>query len=640
MTVAVMSESEWFRAADAWQPGDPFPLVAGPQLERYRSRLAARGIGSLPAVQARVWPGWVVSFGADRSRAVGALLARASGRPHRHVPVEAVTGVVEECGSALVALVAHLDDLDAAGDWLLSAESRAGVVTARGTAALVTLVYRTLTAPAVATGEPVTRRLIHPTMSGASAADVTGFDEMPALTDGRAELLLLRTHGRECCLHLPDGVICGRATAPGERPEPVGAGLRAPSCMKGAGCYRTDIPQSSRIPAHDLTGDVVFTHSCSPIAVGVNAMPHDVNVALGLLDGTTVAVLGAVGRHMADPRASEVLLAAVRRGERLGDILRELNDLGAGEMGERSRFGLLGDPAFTPAPAATEPSGDAGPGSAAAPAPGGSDPVLRRLADDVLPALTRLTWLDVPLGLEHLVGLGDAVRAAWDRRMAGAAGVPAAAEAAVSCATAVQRDMIERYVHTIHTTWWQFASSELGAMHQSGWRPASCAHCGRTSARAVRYRSGLAPSVELTVDLCRRCGLTRWQVGEALLDQAADMDVPMLAGETVTLSLRLHNTSSRPLTVAAGLAFVNGGYHRLPEPVTWTAELDPGERRTLHARPEVRGPHPNPDMFEAVFVTCADGNLTVLPVSVSVDNDPPADLPPAMREWLVQEVNR
>jgi hypothetical protein len=639
MVLTVFAERDWPDAADRWRPGDDFPLIECAPLDRYRRRLAERGVTALPAVPPRNWPGVVLSCGDATYRSAAALLARATGRPHQHVPLTALAPALAAHAGAPVALVAALDDLDAAGDWLPAADAPVGVVTARGTPALVTLVYRTLTA--VVTGEPEVRRLTHPTMPGAAEADVIEFADMPDVTDGRADLLLLRTHGRECCLQLPDAVICGRSTPPGTAAEPAPEGMRVPSCMKGAGCFRTDVPESQRVPAHELTGDVVLAHACNPIAVGVNAMPHEVNVALGMLDGTAVAVLGAIGRHVADPVASDLLAARMAEGRRLGDILVELNRLGDGRMGERSRFGMLGDPAYTsaaePAEPAAEPHG-AWAGGDRADATADS---LRRLASEVIPALHRLTWLEVPLTVADFAGLSDAVRAAYTLHLNRSGRAAAAARDAEAQALEVQRDMMTRYAEVIHRTWWQFTSPALEAMREIGWQELNCPYCGRTSARTARQRDTLASWVEVTADFCRRCGMTRWQSGEPVVDYRTDTDLWLRPDEMLPVPLRLDNHSDRTVTATLCFAFVNGRFHRLPAPVTWTVELGPGESKVVYAPCELLRPYPTPDLYEAVFASCVDGALTVLPTWLSIGDPPAGTSRPTVRiASLHQEVSR
>src|SRR5258707_1073023 len=75
------SEHEFRSAARAWAPGLPFPVLGGPQLERYRAVLPSR---ELPDVRVDRRPGVVISIGGDFSRAAGELLAAATLRPHRH----------------------------------------------------------------------------------------------------------------------------------------------------------------------------------------------------------------------------------------------------------------------------------------------------------------------------------------------------------------------------------------------------------------------------------------------------------------------------------------------------------------------------------------------------------------------------
>ncbi|GAA3737101.1 hypothetical protein [Micromonospora maritima] len=628
--VRFVTEQEWFTAAEGWQPSDPFPLVEGPALRRYEELLAP---APLPPVQRLAWPGVVVSCGSRRSEVVGGLLAEATGRDRLHVAPEEMPAALARLGDSYVALVGLLTDLDAIGDWPASWHARVGVVTARDLPALVALVYRTLTVAAAA--GPGVGRLVHPVMPGASRADVTSIDEIDALTTRGHGLLVLNSHGRECCVHLPDGVVCGRSDAPSDAAPPDGAappGVRTPSCLRGGGCFRPELSPSQRVPASSLRGTVVLAHACDAIAFGVNALPHRVSVTLGLLEGNAVAVLGAVGRHEPDPGTSERMLSGIARGLRPGDVLRELNAMAAGGTGELTRFGLLGDPSLAlpatlvaaaaqdltaTAPATSGGGGGQPDGSAAA-----AD--LLTLGEHVIPAIESLPWFDVPIPEPALAALAHRVRHLWAGLQGG---VPSTslATAVAACheeLASLQARIVDDFLDTVHTTWWQFGESAVAGLRQTAALPAPCPHCGRRSAEELQFRHGLRASATLGVHFCLRCGPTRWRTGEVPgLHQATRADLLAHDGRAMALPLTLRNDRPQPVSVAVGFAFANGSYHRLPAPQSWTVRLGPGETRVVTADGRMGTPRAY-DMFEGVFVTCVDGLVTVLPTWVTVAVEP------------------
>jgi hypothetical protein len=627
----------WLTLANGWSTADRFPLLRCPPLLRYRDRLGLSSTSELPGIDLDTRPGVVLSAGSDTTRSVAGLLARATGRPHRHVPPKDVSSAIKELRGEYVAVVLQLPELDEVGDWLGDYGDRVGLVTARSLASLVALVHRGLTLGQLGPGE--VRRLIHPALPGAEGADVVSFGELDRLRGQRTGLLLLRSHGRECCLHLPDGIICGRSDAPGVgRREPAPAGTRVPSCMHGEGCYRHDLTADDRAPAYEIAGSVVFAHSCAPVAAGINALPHQVNLSLGFLEGVSVAVIGAIGRHEADHRADDIVATRLSQGERLGDVLATINTLGERDCGELSRFALLGDPALTlpenlcqelDGPAASPNTSGAVPGTSGAGVVLGADPdrlaALRELIADLTPALDVLRWLDFDIDDTDLGRLHRDIRVAWQACASGNRAARRALADSItefrSRAVGLQRRTVEAYLTTVHTSWWQFGGPSFFGFEPETHTSMACPNCGRSSARRLRFRHRIEPRLQVRSDTCRRCGPLRWQAGRVndTLHHTVPNQVFAARGETVRISAVITNRGDRPLAGAAGCAFVNGEYDSLPAPVIWPVELSAGESRQLPAEHPLHEPKISADPHEAVFVSCLDGTLTVLPVWLCVE---------------------
>ncbi|TDD20289.1 hypothetical protein [Nonomuraea diastatica] len=620
----IYSDIELFRrAAEEWSRERQFPLLAGPETARAAHWLTRNGdVADLPAVSPEPRPGVVVSCGDGAVAAIAGLLARATDRSHEHVAPSEVPGLLAHRTGELVALVGLPDDIEAIGDWPGQWAPALGVVTARGLPALAALVYRSLILPDLPTAPD--RRLVHPSMPGSQDADVISYGEKDLLTERPSRVLALRSHGRECCVHLPDGIICGRSDSLDTYHE-AQPGRRLPSCMLGTGCFRLDLDPEDRIPARSLTASVVYVHACDPVAPGVNAMPHSVNVALGFLDGTAVAVVGAVGRQRADPDAEKVLVDALNAGLRLGEAVTLLNEHGQGAGGEMSVTGLLGDPAIIVPDAAVSDvvHQDAG---RAMPAAIAVDPAhideARYLTGSVLRPLDVLRWADVPADRAELARIDDAAllvaQACLQAGHPAAGQVPTLLKELADDLVSVQHRMLDGLAGNAYGTWWQFGGPARTVYRQDSAHAERCPHCGRPSGRRVVYRHHVKEALELRLGLCRRCGPWQWRIGreEAVRHRTA-IDRIAYVGEPGTVTMTLENPFERTVRGAAAFCFVNGAYERHQKPACWPLALGPGERREVTAAVTVQRAV-NPDLHEAVFMTLLDGTLTVLPIFFDV----------------------
>lgn len=182
-----------------------------------KDRLDDRAAGS----RSERWPGTVLSFGSQAAQMQGNILANATQRVHVHATVDDVIA----CGRTLdppIAVVALVADVTALGRWPLPEDVPGGLVTGRDSESLADLVERTLTAnsgPATAV-----RMIAHPMFATAFRADASEREELTALTQEAPGLLIIQSHGRESCIHLPDAVICGRSEALGN----PGMAIQAP----------------------------------------------------------------------------------------------------------------------------------------------------------------------------------------------------------------------------------------------------------------------------------------------------------------------------------------------------------------------------------------------------------------------------
>ena len=590
-------------AADRWRSPEAFPVLDGPALRRYREVLGGR----LPAPDAVTRDGVVLSTGGEVSRAAALLLARATGRDHHHLAPERVWDALRRHADALVCLVGLVDDLDALGDWPGTAHPRVGVVTARSAEALSALVYRSLTVET--TCEERVYRVAHPRFRSAAEADAVELSELRRRGDRRPRVLVLLGQGRECTFGLLDGMICGRnGPHRGER-VPLSPGQRAMPCMHGEGCFRTDLSDEDLMPAAEVNAGLVFTHSCSSIAIGTNAYPHLLSLALGLLEGTAVAVIGSLGVHVAQRSAQGDLEDALVAQAPLGEVVRRLNDGGGPLTGELVRFGLLGDPGLVltwqdPQRVRRRPTGTPAPREAVDPRAWDR---LAYLNGVVLPRLERLRWLELKLPEQALLDLRGEIR-----KVAATLHEPGA-EAAVAkvddTLAELQFQAVQELVSDIYERGWQFGDVGIIGFEQVAKQPARCKNCGGGTASHLRLRHRLEPELEVQTLQCRRCGDVWWSTepGERTMLFEGPVDLYARRGEAAPISRRLTNAGSRELRGAAGYAFRSRRYLGLPPGTSERCRVAPGETWELRHQVDLVTYQPQPDTHTTPFVALVNG---------------------------------
>jgi hypothetical protein len=190
---------------------------------------------------------------------------------------------------------------------------------------------------------------------------------------------LLRTHGEGGHAKLPDVVVCGLLD-PVEFPAAPEAGCsRTPRR-----CKRAEARGASVVFADELTAPIIAFVCCNGFNVAGELYPSPVSMALGMAEGEAGAVLAPVRPLVATDAMVALVQDALAAGRPLGDLVADLNELGA-RIGQRDAFVLHGDPGALP-PAGT-PRTPAVPGGASA--GDQSAAVLTAVRDRLVLTLTR-----------------------------------------------------------------------------------------------------------------------------------------------------------------------------------------------------------------------------------------------------------
>jgi hypothetical protein len=595
------SRNAFVREARRWRPGLPFPLLPGPSLERYRALFAS---GELPAVAAGGRSGSVVSTGGDLSGGVARLLAMATGRPHRHVHADRLPADLAAHGGELVAVVGLADELADVGDWPGHGPARIGVLVGRDAPSLVCLAYRSLTLDA-----PDEDRVFvasHPLLAGADEADAASFRELQWVRDHRARLLVLRTKGRECCSNILDGMVCGRSEPLGT-PLPPESGFRTTPCLHGEGCFRIDLTEAELLRACDVHATLIFAQSCSSMALGTNAYPSSISLALSLLEGTAVAMIGALGVHVLQRGAQDVLEAALEAELPLGEVVSRLE----GESplrGALHRFGLLGDPGLV----LPRPTRVASPSHIALPGPrlrsGEGDPLASVARDHrVASRLERLRWLDVEVPDGELLTLRREMRAlCWD---------PLNAPPACGISdqlTGLQRTMVADLVAALHGAGWDLVPL-LRAFRQVSAEDAPCPVCARPIATRVVLRHRVDDGVVLQSLQCRRCGDVWWtsEPGEPTIEVRGPGEFDARRNSVACFEWEVANRGRLVRRGAVGYAFRSRKNLGVPPGESRSCVLSPGQALRVRHQVDLVDHAPPPDTHSLSAVALLDGILTV-----------------------------
>lgn len=286
--------------------------------------------------------GIVISCGDGVAKHLASVLAAATSRDHVSAAPDDVESVIAAASPLPTALVGSLEDIGHVGTWPGFFGERVGVLTGTTGRDLARLALRTIAGP-----RAVQRTVLAtgPTGSRAFEADALSLDELVMeLEVGPAQTAFIESHGRECCVNLPGGMICGLDAANVQLPLVPGTVTRLPPCLQGDGCYREGLLPHEFLTAQQIDADLIVVESCNAISLGVNSEPLAVSVTLRMLQGTCRAVIGAVGNHAPHPDAYPTLRRLLHEGLPLGDILAQLNRMGTAVVGPFGRLGLLGDP--------------------------------------------------------------------------------------------------------------------------------------------------------------------------------------------------------------------------------------------------------------------------------------------------------
>ncbi|MGY2125093.1 hypothetical protein ACW9HJ_26915 [Nocardia gipuzkoensis] len=553
--------------------------------------------------------------------AAGHLLAAATGRPLLQVELADLADTIKNHADKLIALIGLAEHLAGIDDWPGMFAPRLGVLTARDISALVCLVYRTLTADAVSHAKNFL--ILHPSDGEAPQADAVEFAEFGPLRTSALRTLRVRSHGNECSINLPNAVICGRSDHLGT-PLPLTIGeRRAPSCLRGDGCYHHNLSSEQRFSAADIDAQIVFAQSCGAIALGNNQMTHEVGVGIGFLSGSSVAVFGALGKHLMQPGSRHEFEIALAKGMPLGDVLEAVNSLAHSTGSDLSRFGLLGDPALT---FAVPPSGSekVRSGPASGDVSWFADPMVERIAflrSTVIPRLSRLRWLGLPVDDAMLSPLHKQVDTVFAEWAAGRSGQ--AIEELVDQVGAMQADLMDGLIRNVHSSWWSYIQEQLAAFRQISSQPRTCPACQRDRAVLLRFQHRVETELILSTMQCRRCYDVWWSTGDgpdvAVTRQLEDYS---RRGSVASISRDLVNPAAEELVGAIGFAPVAGSFQGMLG--FWSAQrrVEPMSREQVEWTVDVSSSELILKDYEATVLTLFNGVYSATQLQLCLLGEP------------------
>jgi hypothetical protein len=608
-------EEEFIRIADEWSPGMPFPLIDCPALSRYQRLFPG---GELPPVTVTNRVGRVISIGGDLSRAVGSMLAVATSRSHCHLPESQLMDTLATGQNELAAVVGLASEFSAIGDWPGKGSTRIGLLVGRSAPSLICLLYRCLTV-AAAPSEDRTFIASNPLLPYADEADATDLGTFSYVRDNRVGLLVVRGSGRECSTSLLDSVLCGRAE-PLPTPMQVEYGLRATPCLHGDGCFRTDLLRSDIFRAVDVNASLVFLHSCSTIAVGAHAYPHSVGLALSVLEGTAVAVIGVAGTYFLQRAAEWDLRDGLKERLPLGEVVHRMITCSRPLAGDLSQFGMLGDPGIVLSLNRT----DRARPKTRLPRPRGEDvETLNRLAclgRDIVPRLERLRWLDLDIPDDEILRVRDAIRLIC--RTSHDTDCATQVTALEQEVTRLQLDIVRRKIHLVSESGWSFVASAAPGFREISNVGARCSICGEDRTTRAVMKHLIEPELYIQTLQCPRCNSVVWWTTEPGLRTAeltGPVDITMRRGQVGFIKRQVQNNGDYTLRGALGCSFRHRNRGFPPGGWTQTCEIEPGQKQLFLVPVNLTEHTPQRDAYTVPFIALLNGIYTAEAAIVQVE---------------------
>lgn len=333
-------------------PGRSVPMLDSPATRRLIALLERRGLlerdGRLAASGATSPPAWhpddvLVATSDPLSRGVARYLSALSGR--RAVFIKHPEDAFSVGSSCSRTLVAPLSSMNSSFTHSLSEQDTpTGVFTSRTEAGLSALLIKGVLARSLMSkGTALLSNSVDPSDSQKEVRP--SVSEARAAAEDGAGALVFAGHGRECAVHLQDGVVCGRdvdwSNGPTSIPETCWAGI--PACQQGDGCFRRGIDDSKRVAASLFDCVVAIVNSCMSFKLAESQFTPEVSLALSFVEGYATAAFGTPWVGTDGWHVGPLAAWCIEGGASLGECLKFLNGSIRESRSEIGLFCLLGD---------------------------------------------------------------------------------------------------------------------------------------------------------------------------------------------------------------------------------------------------------------------------------------------------------
>ncbi|ADL52832.1 hypothetical protein [Clostridium cellulovorans] len=150
-------------------------------------------------------------------------------------------------------------------------------------------------------------------------------------------------HGRDCCIHLSDAVICGKSNKYKHKVENESL---LPGCSTDGLCYRKKFNGPNVIDASKIKSPIIFSNSCSTLKISKALVEIEYSISLNALDGYSIAYVGSSLVKGTNTWVNYLFNYLIKVGKSLGEACNIVNSCIRAQEKDFPCFKIIGDPSY------------------------------------------------------------------------------------------------------------------------------------------------------------------------------------------------------------------------------------------------------------------------------------------------------